>query len=102
MLSQANKACRWWSTYDRSLRFTIVFQYLIDLFTLQHAITGSSKQSGERPVRGRTAVTHTASIMCRASLAFKELVRQLWVEKLPIVREVEDEMEEEVSSSEER
>ena len=102
MLSQATKACRWWSTYDRNLRFTIVFQYLIDLLTLQHVMTGSSKQSAARLVRGRTTVTHTASMMCHASLAFKELVRQLWVERLPIVREVGDEIEEEVSSSEER
>ena len=50
-----------------------------------------SKLSRASAVRGRAAMTHTASMMCHASIAFKELVRQLRVERLPIVQEVEEE-----------
>ncbi|RPD71981.1 hypothetical protein L226DRAFT_525085 [Lentinus tigrinus ALCF2SS1-7] len=72
-----DRACRWSSSYDPMLCFSLVFRMPEDLMLLQAAMATT------RTASGSCRSTNTATILTHGSLALKEMFRQLEVEVLP-------------------
>ena len=82
---QENRACRWKVTFDRTLCFSLVFGSLEDYLTIQAVMSNGEK--ADKNSKGRTGITHVASMTTQASQTVNELFRSLEVHRLPRIEE---------------
>lgn len=83
---QAYWAFRWSVSYDRQINLCLVLPHYVDFLTLQHIMQFPHKPS---LTPGHPRPTCTATMVSRPTLALNELLRQLQVERMPTVYEVE-------------